>query len=127
MLKIILKTIKIISAVHNCEELYDAVEYLISSFKISEKLQKGIQYKNEQLLKLVNFHMKILSHGLLRLFGGSSFIGIRSLIADFVEVEIFCFKLIDSHSKITIDFYRKEFRTFFWELFESPKFFQVIC
>lgn len=116
-----------ISVVHNCEKLYDAVEYFISSFKLSEKLKKGIQYKNEQLLKLVNFQMKILSHGLLKLFEGSSFIGIRSLIADFVAVEIFYFKLIDSHSKITIDFYRKEFRTFFWELFKSPKFFQVIC
>lgn len=126
MLKITLKTIKMMSSVHYCENFHEAIEYFIRSFKISEKLQKGIQNKDEQLLKLVNFHMKILSHGLLRLFDGSNFIGIRSLIADFIGVEIFFFKQTDFHSKMTIDNYRKEFRSFFWELLENPTFFQVI-
>lgn len=126
MLKITLKTIKMMTAVHYCEKFHEAIEYFIRSFKIPEKLQKGIQNKDEPLLKLVNFHMKIISHGLLRLFDGSNFIGIRSLIADFVEVELIYFKLTDFDSKTTIDNYRKEFRYFFWELLENPTFFQVI-
>ena len=127
MLKITLKTIKMMSVVHNCEKFHEAIEYFTNSFKISENLQEGIKNKDEQLLKLVNFHMKILSHGLLRLFEGSNFIGIRSIIADFVGVEMISLNLTDYHSKITIQNYRKEFRTFFWELLENPKFFQVIC
>lgn len=126
MLKITLKTIKIMSVFHDCEKIHEAIECFIRSLHIFEKLKKGIQNKDEQLLKLVNFHMKILSHGLLRLFDGSNFIGIRSLIADFVAVEIFYFELSDFHSKITVDNYRKEFRTFFWDLMENPTFFKVI-
>ena len=112
--------------VHPSEKFHDAIEHFVSKFKISENLQKGIENKDAQLLKMVNFHIKILSHGLLRLFEGSNLIGIRSLIAEFIGVELISSKLIDSDSKITIDSYRKEFRTFFWELLENPKFFQVI-
>lgn len=125
-LKITLKTIKMMLAEHNCEKFHEAIECFIRSFKICEKLEKGIQNKDEQQLKLVNFHMKIISHGLLRMFNGRNFIGIRSLIADFVGVEIFCYRLKDFNSKMTVNDYRKEFRTIFWELLENPTLFKVI-